>query len=272
MQAELPLNYFVYPINPETPLPDAFIEHTSVPADTHILAPSDIAANRERWIEEWTALADRAEARTPGWRLALTFRRHADGLGVVAGAGADIDAIGAQRSLLADTDQIRPLVAALAAALREALVEKHGDLTKAIESACAALAGDATWSRLDTAARDDIRRRLGLHAPPPLALPTDDDLLRTLDARSLSAWRSEIDAVDTRAGRALQEAAKVIDVGAPPDREDVAGGTTPPPPPRTTTIHVRRGTLPDEAAVRDWLREQEEKLRGAVRHGPVIVR
>ena len=55
MQAELPLNYFVYPINPETPLPDAFIEHTSVPADTHILAPSDIAANRERWIEEWTS-------------------------------------------------------------------------------------------------------------------------------------------------------------------------------------------------------------------------
>ena len=225
----------------------------------------------ERWAEEWTVLADRAGARLPDWNLVLAFRRHADGLAMVTSIGADIEAIFAQRSLLTDTDQIRPLVAALAVTLREALVEKHGDLTKAIESACAALVGHATWSRLGAAAQDGIRRRLGLEAPPPLGLATDDDLLRTLDARSLPAWRSEIDAVDTRTGRALQEAAKLIDVDASPDLEDLADSTAPQPP-RTTTIHVRRGTLPDEAAVRDWLREQEEKLSGAVRHGPVIVR
>ena len=55
MQAELPLNWFVYPANPNTPLPEAFIEHTAVPANTHILPPEDIAANRDRWIEEWTS-------------------------------------------------------------------------------------------------------------------------------------------------------------------------------------------------------------------------
>ena len=45
-----------------------------------------------------------------------------------------------------------------------------------------------------------------------------------------------------------------------------------PPPLRTTTVRVRRGTLPDEAAVRDWLREREKALPGAVRGGPVIIR
>ena len=41
---------------------------------------------------------------------------------------------------------------------------------------------------------------------------------------------------------------------------------------RTTTVKVRRGTLADEIAVRDWLQEQEEKLVEAVKNGPVIVR
>jgi len=53
MQAELPLNYFVFPANPQTPLPEAFIEHTAVPANPYTLTPEEIAAGRDRWIEEW---------------------------------------------------------------------------------------------------------------------------------------------------------------------------------------------------------------------------
>ena len=66
--------------------------------------------------------------------------------------------------------------------------------------------------------------------------------------------------MDKRTGRALQEAAARL------QEKDESGGS------RTTTVDVRRGTLADEAAVRDWLREQEEKLLAAVREGPVIVR
>ena len=224
----------------------------------------------ERWIEEWTVLADRAEDRMPSWRLAAALRRHADGLPVVAHAGADMDAVDAQRSVLVEADQVRPIVASLAAGLREALADKHRELTEATEAACATLAGDATWSQLHTPDQGEILRRLGLDAPPPLAVATDDDLLRTLDARSLAAWRSEIDAVDARVGQALQEAAERID--AQPAGASPADGPSRPTPPRTTTVHVRRGTLPDEAAVGEWLREQEARLRDAVRHGPVIVR
>ena len=226
----------------------------------------------ERWIEEWTALADRAEARMPRWSLALAFLRHAERLAVVADASADMDAVAAQQSLLAEVDQVRPIVATLATGLREALADKHRELTEAIEAACATLAGDATWSRVDAADQGEIRRRLGLDAPPPLAVATDDDLLRTLDVRSLAAWRSEIDAVDARVGQALQDAAERIDVNAQPAGGSPADGPSRPTPPRTTTVHMRRGTLPDEAAVREWLQEQEERLRDAVRHGPVIVR
>ena len=223
-------------------------------------------------IEDWTTLAERAEARTPQWERAIAFRRHAEGLPVAAVVGADIDAVMEQRSLLADTDPVRPIVAPLAAALREALAARHAELTEVLAAARATLTGDATWARLDAAAQAEIGRRLGLDAPPPLAVATDDDLLRTLDARSLAAWRSEIDAVEARTGRALQEAAERIDAGAPPGGEEAPDGTSPPDPPRTSTVDVRRGTLVDEAAVREWLREQEGKLMEAVRTGPVIVR
>ena len=226
----------------------------------------------ERWIEDWTILAERAEARTPAWELVLAFRRHAEGLPVAAGAGADIDAVVGQRSLLTETDQVGPVVATLAAALREALVEKHGALTAAIEAARTTLAGDATWARLDATDQDAIRGQLGLDAPPPLAVATDNDLLRALDARSLAAWSSEIDAVDARTGRALQEAAKLIDAVTPPGGGKATDGTSPPTPPSTTTVEVRRGTLVDEVAVREWLREQEKKLLAAVQRGSVIVR
>ena len=257
---------------PLPPAPDA-----AVIGDTKRLAgPEQLAEiharkdELERWITEWTTLAERAEVRMPGWKLAVAFRRQADGLPVAAGIGADMGAIVAQRSLLTGTEQVGPIVATLATALREVLVEKHKELTEAIETAGATLAGDATWSGLDTTAQAEIRRRLGLDAPPPLNVATDRDLLRTLDARSLAAWRSEIDAVDTRVGRALQEAAERIDANTPPGGTDATDDTRPPPP-RTTTIHVRRGTLPDEPAVKEWLREQEQRLNDAVRHGPVIV-
>ena len=224
----------------------------------------------EQWIETWSTLAERAAARLQAWERAAAFRRHAEGLPVAAEVDPEIDAIRQQRSLLADTDPIGPLVARLAAALREALAAKHAELTAAIEAAGATLAGDATWSKLDEATRRQIRVRVGLDDPPPLAVATDGDLLRKLDGRPLAAWRSEIDAVDARTGQGLQAAAEWIDANTPPP-DDATTDETTPPPPRTTTIRVRRGTLPDEAAVRGWLREQEEKLVEAVRNGPVIV-
>ena len=224
---------------------------------------AEIHAQRDelgRWVEQWTALAGRADDRLPAWERAEALRRHAAGLPAAAEVGPELDAVREQRSLLADADPVGPLASRLAAALREALADAHQALAVALERAAAALAGDATWRRLDAAAQAEIRRRAGLDPPPPLAVATDADLLRALDARPLPAWRSELDAVDTRAGRALEEAAARL------QEKDGPGG------PPTTAVEVRRGTLADEAEVRDWLREQEEKLLAAVRKGPVIVR
>ncbi len=53
-QIDLPLQMFVFPINPETVLDDAFVKYLAVPEQPVILSPEEIAANRDNWIQAWT--------------------------------------------------------------------------------------------------------------------------------------------------------------------------------------------------------------------------
>jgi thiamine transport system substrate-binding protein len=53
-QEDLPLNQFVYPVNPQAKLPEAFTKCSTVAQEPANLSPEMIASNRYRWIEEWT--------------------------------------------------------------------------------------------------------------------------------------------------------------------------------------------------------------------------
>ncbi len=53
-QADLPLNMFVFPVRPDTELPEVFVTHAVLPADPVTVDPGEIGANRDEWIEEWT--------------------------------------------------------------------------------------------------------------------------------------------------------------------------------------------------------------------------
>ncbi len=53
-QEDMPLQMFVYPVNPEARLPEAFMTYAQVPTQPASLAPEDIAAHRDEWIQAWT--------------------------------------------------------------------------------------------------------------------------------------------------------------------------------------------------------------------------
>jgi thiamine transport system substrate-binding protein len=55
-QEQVPLTWFVFPANEDVGLPPEFVAHTTIPASPHSIDPADIDANRERWIDEWTAI------------------------------------------------------------------------------------------------------------------------------------------------------------------------------------------------------------------------
>jgi thiamine transport system substrate-binding protein len=54
LQEDLPLQMFVFPVNSDAALPDAFVKYAQIPDQPAQLAPADIAANREKWIQAWT--------------------------------------------------------------------------------------------------------------------------------------------------------------------------------------------------------------------------
>jgi thiamine transport system substrate-binding protein len=53
-QEDVPLQMFVYPVNPAAALPDAFTKYSQAPKQTATLDPNTIAEKRDAWIQAWT--------------------------------------------------------------------------------------------------------------------------------------------------------------------------------------------------------------------------
>jgi thiamine transport system substrate-binding protein len=53
-QGDLPLQMFVFPVNPEAELDPIFEKFLALPEKPAYVSPADIAANREKWIQAWT--------------------------------------------------------------------------------------------------------------------------------------------------------------------------------------------------------------------------
>jgi thiamine transport system substrate-binding protein len=54
-QEDMPLQMFVYPVNPAAQLPREFILYAQAASQPATLDPAEIAANRDRWIADWTS-------------------------------------------------------------------------------------------------------------------------------------------------------------------------------------------------------------------------
>lgn len=53
-QEDVPLQMFVFPVNPNAELPAEFIEYVAIPENPASLDSETIDANRDNWIEAWT--------------------------------------------------------------------------------------------------------------------------------------------------------------------------------------------------------------------------
>lgn len=53
-QEDMPLQMYVFPVNPDAKLPDVFTKYMQIPNKTVIISPDQITAKRDQWIEAWT--------------------------------------------------------------------------------------------------------------------------------------------------------------------------------------------------------------------------
>ena len=66
-QQDMPLQMYVYPVNSQASLPQEFIQYAQTASQPATLDPALIAANRDKWITDWTAgcLAESLELAAP---------------------------------------------------------------------------------------------------------------------------------------------------------------------------------------------------------------
>jgi thiamine transport system substrate-binding protein len=53
-QEDMPLQMFVYPVNPSAKLPEAYVKYAQVPTKPATMSPDEIDRNRDTWIANWT--------------------------------------------------------------------------------------------------------------------------------------------------------------------------------------------------------------------------
>jgi thiamine transport system substrate-binding protein len=53
-QEDLPMQMFVFPVNPAAVLDETFVKFLDTPSNPSWVSPEEIASNRENWIEAWT--------------------------------------------------------------------------------------------------------------------------------------------------------------------------------------------------------------------------
>ncbi len=59
VQAALPDSMYVFPVRDDVALPDAWAEFAVQPTEPFQVAPDEIAANRDDWLEQWTEVTTR---------------------------------------------------------------------------------------------------------------------------------------------------------------------------------------------------------------------
>lgn len=55
-QGDIPLQMYVFPVNPQAELDATFQQYLAIPAEPAFVSPEDIANFREQWIKDWTEM------------------------------------------------------------------------------------------------------------------------------------------------------------------------------------------------------------------------
>lgn len=200
----------------------------------------------------WTKTADDIAKRLPVWRKLNDLLRHAKALGPHATLKAEVDAIAAQRSLLAEPDPVRPLLDKTVDLLRQALNAKLDGFQQAFGQQQTQLHADADWKKLSDAQRADLAAQHHLSAPGAVPLGTPEQLQDALDDCDLEHWVSKTQALPSRFEAARHAAVQLLK-------------------PNVVHVTLPKRTLNDQAELKAWLAEVEALLDAKLKQGPVAL-
>ncbi|MGT2456526.1 BREX system P-loop protein BrxC [Cupriavidus basilensis] len=237
---------------PETPKLALFESIEGQSGNAQLLALFDGFDEIVGLSKSWTQIADAIAKRLPVWRQLTELLRHAKGLGPYAALKAELDAIEAQRSLLAEPDMVRPLLDKVVDLLRQALKAKLEAFQQTFSQHQAQLQADADWAKLTDAQRTELSQNHHMVPPIAVALGTPEQLQDALDECDLEHWAAKTQALSNRFEVARHAAVQLLK-------------------PNVVHVTVPRRTLNDEGELKAWLAEVEALLTAKLKLGPVAL-
>ncbi len=242
---------------PKPALPDAgpFEEIRLLSGNEQLLAIYNQRELLGRSIDQWSALSEKIEDRSPSWNMLSALLVHAKGLKDSSVYAAQADKIREQRLLNADPDPVAPLLANVVQALREALNDLNAQYDQEHEKGMNRLRQDANWQKLEPEQRNELlaEQRLTAASKPVIAVKTTEDVLATLSKYPLPALSDRVAAMPSRFSNVLEGAARLLE-------------------PEVQFLHVKPALLKTDADVDAWAEDVKKELKAALKNGPIGIR
>lgn len=203
-------------------------------------------------VVSWKKTADSIAKRLTPWQQLAELHGFAKELPEGTVAAASIEAIVANRGLLAEPDPIPHLAQDLTTALRAVLGKLQDDLLSAFRAGGAKLAAAAAWKRLSDEQRAALTANYQLNAPAKESFASDADILGALRLRNLADRRNLVDAVPQRFAQALEEAMKLLE-------------------PKAQRVTLPGATIRNGEELEEWIRSARDLISESLKSGPVIL-
>lgn len=205
-------------------------------------------------IDSAQASSEKIAKRLPNWQLLMGLLVQADGLSDIEIIRSQIEHIETQRLLLADPDQVAPVLTNLSQMFRDILNDLKREYDQIYASGFLSLSGDANWQALEPEQQTEIMRlnQIDTRSVPEVELTDTQAILKTLVKTPINSFRDRIAALPSRFSKALEDAAKLLE-------------------PRTRALKLPSRTLKTAQDVDAWLEEAKATLNNALKDGPVIV-
>ena len=204
------------------------------------------------YYQNWSVADEAARERLPEWRRLERFLHHARNLPVATELNHQMEAIRSLRTLLIDPNPIPPLLNQVTAALRKAVSEAHGRLSKKRDRAVGELKASGDWSNLKPHDRARILGSNGLGPIPDLDVGSAQALLDCLEETALDDWEDRLLALKTRTDQAREEAARLLT-------------------PKAVTVRPTPATLNNREDVEAYIRRLRDQLLAQIDERPVII-
>ncbi|MDC3332017.1 BREX system P-loop protein BrxC [Ilumatobacter sp.] len=196
---------------PEPPATAHLNALAAVAGNQQLRAVADAAEQLRQDIGIWSAVGAMRAEREAAWSTLNRLLDHAATVPEVDDIRSQREAILSSRLLLADPDQVAPLVNEVCTTLREALTNAIESARSAFEAHIAEIKSSDDWKQLTEEQQSAVLTGAGLIVSEVPALSTNAELLAALSAQPIASHRERVQALPAKAGAARQAIAEIVD-------------------------------------------------------------